>query len=257
MSRTDLSFAFAQARMQARFGARPATADWQQIEATRDLGALLQLLRDGSLGRWTARLPSRPGAHEIERRLREEWLDAVDEVAAWQPVTWQDATRWLRWIVYLPSLQKFARGGRALAWMRADPVLGPIVARGPDERRTALRDTPLEALQSGFTDTPDVIGAWSRHWQSLWPRAGPQRTPLVRLVGLLRRARSELAEAPPEASSRELLGTLERRLALLFRRYPLSPAATASFVALMMLDQQRLRGVLTVRSLRDAPVTPP
>jgi hypothetical protein len=257
MSRTDLSFAFAQARMQARFGARPGTADWQQIEATRDLGALLQLLRDGPLDRWTARLPARPGAHEIERRLREEWLDAVDEIASWQPSGWRDATRWMRWIVYLPSLQKFARGGRALAWMRADPVLGPIVARGPAERRTALRDTPLEALQSGFTDTPDVIGAWSRYWQSLWPPARTQRIPLARLHALLRRTRSELAEAPPEATSREMLGTLERRLTLLFRRHPLSPAATASFVALMMLDQQRLRGALTVRSLRDAPVAPP
>lgn len=257
MSRTDLSFAFAQTRMQARLGARPGPADWQQFEATRDLGALLQLLRDGPLGRWTARLPARPGAHEIERRLREEWLDAVDEIASWQPPRWRDATGWMRWIVYLTSLQKFARGGRALAWMRADPVLGPIVARGPAERRTALRDTPLEALQSGFTDTPDVFGAWSRHWRSLWPRAKSQRTPLARVLALLRQTRSQLAEAPPEASSREMLSTLERRLALLFRRYPLSPTATASFVALMMLDQQRLRGTLTVRSLRDAPVAPP
>lgn len=257
MSRTDLTFAFAQTRMQARLGARPATADWQQIEATRDLGALLQLLRNGPLGRWTARLPGRPGAHEIERSLRREWLDAVDEIASWQPARWRDATRWMRWIVYLPSLQKFARGGRALEWMRADPVLGPIVAREPAERRTALRDTPFEALQSGFTDTPDVTGAWSRHWQSMWPRARAQRMPLARVHALLRRTRSELAEAPPETSSREMLGTLERRLALLFRRNPLSPAATATFVALMMLDQQRLRGTLMVRSLRDAPVAPP
>lgn len=257
MSRADLTFAFAQARMQARFGARPTMADWQQIEATRDVGALLQLLREGPLGRWTARLPARPGVHEMERRLREEWLHAVDEVASWQPEHWRSATRWMRWIVYLPSLQKIARGGRSLAWMRADPVLGPIVARGPTERAAALRGTPLEPLQRGFTDTPDVARAWSRHWQSLWPRAQADRMPLARVLALLRQARARLAEAPPEASSRELLRALERRLALLFRRHPLSPAATASFVSLMMLDQQRLRGTLAVRSLRDVPVAPP
>jgi hypothetical protein len=257
MSRIDLSFAFAQARMQARFGGRPVTADWQQIEATRDLGALLQLLRGGPLERWTARLPARPGVHEIERRLREEWLHAVDEIVSWQPRHWREATRWMRWIVYLPSLQKFARGGRALAWMRADPVLGPIVARGPAERRTSLRGTALEPLQKGFTDTPDVTGAWSRQWERLWPRPRAQRTPLVRMLAMLRQTRTELAEAPPEASSRELLRTLEQRLTLVFRRFPLSPAASASFVGLMMLDQQRLRGALTVRSLRDAPVAPP
>jgi hypothetical protein len=257
MSRADLSFAFAQTRMQARFGLRPTVADWQQVEATRDVGALLQLLRGGPLGHWTARLPARPGVHEIERRLREEWLHAVDEVARWQPEHWRDATRWMRWIVYLPSLQKIARGGRAPAWMRADPVLGPIVARGPAERAAALRGTPLEPLRGGFTERPDVPRAWSRHWESLWPRAMVDRTPLARVLALLRQARARLADAPPEMPSRELLRALEQRLALIFRRYPFSPAATASFVSLMMLDQQRLRGTLAVRSLRDSPVAPP
>lgn len=257
MSRADLSFAFAQARLQARFGARPATAEWQQIEATRDLGAVLQLLRGGPLGRWTARLPARPGVHEIERRLREEWVHAVDEVASWQPPHWREATLWMRWIVYLPSLQKLARGGRAPAWMRADPVLGPVVARAPAERAAALRGTPLEPLKGGFTATADVARAWSRHWESLWPRAPADRAPLARVLALLREARTRLAEAPPELSSREPLRALERRLARVFRRHPLSPAATASFVGLMMLDQQRLRGALAVRSLRDAPVAPP
>jgi len=202
MGRIDLSYAFAQARLQSRFGERPVAADWQHLEATRDLGAVLQVLRAGKLARWTSRFATRPGAHDIERRLREEWMRAVDEVAAWQPEQWREGTRWMRWIVYLPSLQKIARGGRALAWMRADSVLGPIVARGPTERAAALRGTPLEPLQSGFTEPPDVAHAWSRHWQSLWPRAQADRMPLARVLALLRETRARLAEAPPEASSR-------------------------------------------------------
>lgn len=257
MSGVDLSFAFAQPRLQARLGARPVAADWQQLEATRDLGATLQILRGGPLARWTSRIPSRPGLHELERRLREEWLHAVDEVAAWQPRHWREATRWMRWITYLPSLQKLARGGRAPAWMRADPVLGPIVAREPRDRGPALAGTPLAPLEAGFASPPDVAGAWARHWQSLWPHRASARVPLRQLLASIREHRERLAEAPPEATSREAIESLERRLEVMFRRHPLSPAATAAFVSLMMLDLQRLRGLLAVRSLRDSPVAAP
>jgi len=257
MGNPDLTFAFPQARMQARFGARPVAADWQQLEATRELGATLQILRGGPLARWTSRIGSRPGVHELERGLREEWLRAVDEVARWQPSHWREATQWMRWITYLPSLQKLARGGRAPAWMRADPVLGPVVAREPLERGAALSGTPLEPLVAGFASPPDVAGAWARHWQSLWPRGASVRAPLRQLLATIREHRARLAEAPPEATSREAIQSLERRLEVMFRRHPLSPAATAAFVSLMMLDLQRLRGLLAVRSLRDAPVAAP
>ena len=257
MGRTDLSFAFAQARLQSRFGERPVAADWQHLEATRDLGAVLQVLRAGKLARWTSRFATRPGVHDIERRLREEWMRAVDEVAAWQPEQWREGTRWMRWITYLPSLQKLARGGRAPAWMRADPVLGPIVAREPRERAPALAGTPLAPLAAGFTAQPDVARAWGAHWQTLWPRNAQAREPLLQLLAVMRRHRERLAEAPPEATSRDSLQSLERRLERMFRLHPLSATATAAYVSLMMIDLQRLRGVLAVRALRDAPVAPP
>ena len=257
MNRADLSFAFAQARLQSRFGERPEASDWQHLESTRDLGAVLQILRGGRLARWTAHIGSRPGVHELERRLREEWMRAVDEVASWQPEHWREGTRWMRWITYLPALQKLARGGRAPAWMRADPVLGPIVAREPRERAAALARTPLAPLAAGFGAPPDVARAWAVHWQSLWPRGGGARMPLQQLLATMRAHRERLAEAPPEATSRDAIQSLERRLELVFRRHPLSAAATAAYVCLMMLDLQRLRGLLAVRALRDAPVALP
>ena len=97
MSRADLSYAYAQARLQSRFGERPHSSDWQHLEATRDVGAVLQVVRAGRLARWTARITSRPGVHELERRLREEWMRAVDEVASWQPEQWREGTHWMRW----------------------------------------------------------------------------------------------------------------------------------------------------------------
>jgi hypothetical protein len=252
MSRTDLSFAYAQSRLQARLGARPAAADWQQLEATRDLGALLLVLRGGPLARWTARLPVRAELHEIERQLREEWRHAVAEVARWQPEHWRPATLWMRWITYLPALQKLARGGRAPAWMRADPVLGPVVAREPRERIAALAGTPLAPLAAGFATPPDVARSWALHWQSLWPPAPAARRPLVRLLATMRAHRARLAAAPTGATSRDSLQSLERDLERIVRRNPLTPAATAAFVCLTMLELQRLRGLLAVRSLRDA-----
>ncbi|MCM2312654.1 MAG: hypothetical protein NDI84_14740 [Steroidobacteraceae bacterium] len=257
MNRADLSFAFAQARLQSRFGERPQASDWQHLEATRDLGAVLQILRAGRLARWTAQIGARPGVHELERRLREQWMQAVDEVAAWQPGHWRDGTRWMRWITYLPALQKLARGGRAPAWMRADPILGPIVAREPRERAAALAGTPLAPLAAGFATPPDVARAWAAHWQALWPEPSAARAPLLQLVALLRAHRERLVEAPPEATSRDSMRSLERRLELLFRRHPLSAAAAATYVCLMQLDMQRLRGLLAVRALRDAPVVAP
>lgn len=257
MSRADLSFAYAQARMQSRFGERAAASDWQQLEATRDLGAVLQILRAGRLARWTASITGRPGVHDLERRLREEWMRAVDEVASWQPGPWREGTRWMRWITYLPALQKLARGGRAPAWMRTDPVLGPVVVREPRERAAALAATPLAPLAAGFGPAHDVARAWAVHWQTLWPAGEPARGPLRRLVALLRTHRARLAEAPPEASSRESLQSLEHGLERLFRRHPLSAATGAAYVCLMQLDLQRLRGLLAVRALRDAPVAAP
>jgi hypothetical protein len=235
---------------------RPAAADWQQFEATRDLGAVLQLLRDGPLGRWTSRMAGRPGVHEIERRLREAWLDAVDEVAGWQPEPWREAVRWLRWIVFLPALQKLARGGRAPAWMRADSTLGPIVACEPRERASALARTPLAPLATGFASPPDVPLAWVMHWQALWPVEPSANAPVARLLATVRIHLKQLATTP-ESTSRETLRFLERRFVVAFRRQPLSPAAAVSYLGLLALDFLRLRGSLATRALRDGPVPAP
>lgn len=257
MSGTDLRFAYSQARLQSRLGARPTDGDWQHFTATRDLGALLQLLRGTSLARWVDRLPSRPGVHQVERRLREEWMAAVDEVAGWQPPYWRAGTAWLRWLPYLPPLQKLARGGRPSAWMRGDPVLGPIVAREPRERVAAFAAGPLQPLATGFADPPDVAGAWLRHWRSLWPGAEAHRRPLTRLVRTVVAHLGRLVEAPADVRSTETLRSLERRLGLLLRRNPLSPATSAAYLGLLALDVRRLQGALAVRSLRETPVAPP
>jgi hypothetical protein len=253
MGRIDPRFAYAQARLQARYGTRPTNSDWNHIAATADLGALLQVLRNSPVARWTGRLGNRPAVHEIERRLREAWLRDVDEVAEWQPRPWRDGLRWLKWIVYLPSLQKLARGGRTPEWAREDAVLGPIVARGPRDRGESLRRTALAPLAPGFEPPADTALAWTRHWRTLWPTRGTARAPLEGLLREFARLHAELAALPPAARADETLRAFERRLELAFRRNPLSPAAAASYLGLLALDLRRLRGALATRALREEP----
>ena len=256
MSRVDPSFAYSQARLQARYGARPRAADWSQIAATADLGALLQVLRASPLAGWTGLLGTRPGVHDIERRARDEWMRRVDEVASWQPDAWREAVLWLRWIVYLPALQKLARGGRALAWMRDDAVLGPIVAREPRERATALRRTALAPLARGFQPPHEMAAAWTRHWRQLWPSRSPGREPIEALIRTTSQQRDVLARVPDNARSTEALRGLERRFQLGFRRHPLSPAAAVAYLGLLALDLRRMRGALATRALHDMPAAP-
>jgi hypothetical protein len=256
MGRADGSFAYAQPRLQARYGSRPSAADWSHVAATAELGALLQVLRGSPVGRWTGRLGNRPGVHEIERRLREEWLRDVDEIAGWQPGPWRDGVRWVRWIVYLPALQKLARGGRPPAWTREDAVLGPIVARDPRERAAALRGTALAPLAAGFNPPADTTGAWTRHWRKLWPARGRARAQLDSLLGEIVRLRTQLSALPATARADEALTAFERRLQLSFRRNPLSPVAAVAYLGLLALDLRRIRGALATRALREDRATP-
>jgi len=256
MSRIDPSFAYSQARLQARYGARPRDADWSQIAATADLGALLQVLRASPLAGWAALLGSRPGLHDIERRAREEWLRRVDEIASWQPEAWRNGILWLRWIAYLPALQKLARGGRAQAWMRDDAVLGPIVAREPRERATGLRRTPLAPLARGFQPPHAMAAAWTRHWRQLWPPQDAGRAPIVALIRVTSHQRDRLAQLPDDARSTETLRDLERRFQLAFRRHPLSPAAAVAYLGLLALDLRRMRGALATRALHEGTAEP-
>ena len=256
MSPVDPAFAYAQPRLQARYGARPSAAQLSHVAATADLGAALQVLRATPFARWTDRMGPRPRVHEVDLRLRGAWLDGVDEIASWQPEAWRAAALWTRWIAYLPALQKLARGGRARNWMRDDPVLGPIVAREPRERAAALKRTPLAPLAAGFATPPDIAAAWIAHWKKLWPRGRAGHAPIEAMLRAIAAQRAKLAALPANARSLDALRELERHFELAFRRNPLSPATAIAYLGLLALDLRRIRGALVTRALRES-TTPP
>jgi hypothetical protein len=252
MSRPDCAFAFSQARLQARLGSRPTAADWQRLHATRDLGGLLQTAGTTALAPWTRDLTTSTPVHEAERKLRRRWLACVDEVTPWQPAAWRDAVAWLRWLPYLPALQKLARGGKSPEWMRSDPVLGPIVAEDPRQRAASLQHMAFAPLAAGFAVPPDVAGAWLRHWRKLWPAHERNAQAVERVLTQVIASRAEIAAAAESAASSATLGRLERRLLVAFRRNPLSPVATIAWLGLTALDLMQVRGSVALRALPGA-----
>lgn len=246
------SFAYSQARLQARLGQAPDPADLQRARASGDLASFLAAVRTTSQRRYAARLAPVMDPHELERHLRHEWSALVEEVTCWQPAPWQAALRWLRWLPYLPALQKLARGGRPPAWTRADPVLGRLVATDPTLRGAALDDTPLQPLRAALDAAGDITAAWRAHWRTLWPDSGAVTRGLESIMQHVAMLDTGLREAPPDGDSRELQRGLARRLLRIFRRHPLSPAAAAAYLGLEALGLLDLRGGV----MRRAVVTP-
>jgi hypothetical protein len=243
----DGSFGYAQARVQARLGQRVSAADLQRARGARELSAYLQHVRSTGLARRVARVAPGMDVHEVERRLRDEWRATVEEVAWWLPAPWRPPTLWLRWLPYLPALQKLARGGRAAAWTREDGVLARIIAAEPGRRAGVLGGTALEPLQAAVAAHGEVGQGWLAHWRALWPADAEARSGLDRLVGDVIDATTVLAELGPEAHSEETLARLDRRLLRALRRHPLSPVAAVAFLGLEALDQLELRGAVVAR----------
>jgi hypothetical protein len=85
---------YAQARIQARHGARPAQAAWATLHAAVTLASLLEAARAGALEPWVAGLDATAGPSPLEHRLREALREHIEEVAAWMPSAWRPAVRW-------------------------------------------------------------------------------------------------------------------------------------------------------------------
>jgi hypothetical protein len=221
--------------------------EWRRIDSILDPAVRLQAVREGPYAGWVSGLDRDAPISAAERRLREAWMQSVDECARWLPDRWRPAFGWLRWLPYLPALQKIARGGRPMAWMREDAVLGPIVAHDPRERLAALQETPLGPLREGFGEEPDLVGAWAGHWRSLWPADG--HAGLEALGREISRHRERLAALPAATGSTEELERLATSLHRAFRREPLSATAVAAYLGLVALDALRLRGALVTGML--------
>lgn len=238
-----VDFAYAQARIQARYGARPSEADWQQLEGVADFALCLERARGTPLAPWLAEMGPVTPVHELEARLRAALRALIEELAGWLPQPWVAAARWVALLPGLPIAQQLARGGEAPAWMRRDDSLAPWQGSGAQlglPGGPGAADAPLP---------PWLPDAWLDRWRGLWPAMGrAERAGLERLVQLLRAHLRGFAQLPPEQAW-EARRALQQRLRWLFRAAAFGPAAPFAYLALVALDLERLRAALVARAL--------
>jgi hypothetical protein len=233
-------FAYAQARMQARYGARIGEAAWQPLQSRVDLAAFLEQARAGALRPWIANIAAATPAHEIEELLRTQLRARIAEAARWVPREWRAAVRWTATLMVLPDIAHLLAGEEAPAWMRDDPVLGEIARAEPGRRAGALAAGPLAALAHG---APALRERWLAEWRRRLPARPPGLDDLVREIDAHREA-----FVHPQAGSWPARRAFEARLARFFRRAFLSPAAVFAWLLLQALELERLRAEILRRA---------
>lgn len=243
---------YAQARLQARFGARPGRAAWRRIAAIRELQALFEAARATAFRPLVAGLAPDQPVHELEAGLRAHWRELAREVTGWLPGPWQHAAAWFALIPDLPVIEHLLRGGAAAEWMRSDPVFGPLAETDPQARRRLLEDGPYAALDVDFgsdTEPTALADAWVAELRARLPDAmgDEEARHLAALGRILSAHRQAIVTAPPGAAT-GLREALAERLEGLFRRAALTPVAGFCFLAVAALDFLRLRGEIARRA---------
>jgi hypothetical protein len=252
MSETG-SIEYAQARLCARYGQRPDDLAWRRIEHVRSFAGMLDVARTSPLRSWMTGIGPTSTAHEIEALLRGQWQALVADVARWMPAPWSAAVRWCAMAADLPFVSHLARGGATLPWMRDDPTFRALCEGEASAPGTAPVDGPLVPLAAAWTEPGRIGHLWRDEWRRRLParHAGDPR--LVDELGRVISAHLGAFRDPSVNDGWPLRRALQARLALLFRRAMLDPAAAFVFLALAALDLERLRGELLRRAAFPAP----
>lgn len=244
------SFAYSQARLQARHGARPDAATWRRLEGIGDLLHFLQSARTTGLRSWVLHFSARTDIHAMEHSLRQQFRRYVADVASWQPVAWRKPVLWVQRLLDLPALQHLLMGERASGWMRDDPVLKPFATDNLRARLEALQDSDFALLVQTWQAGRPLLDGWQERWHGLWPRiSSTVASPLERLEAHLQRHVRSLRVDGGVERSQQACQRLAEKLAYEFRRHTHQPAAAFVHLALVALDLERLRAALMRRAL--------
>ncbi len=245
-------FAYAQARIQARYAALPAEAEWQRLAGSRSLGAYLEDARVGPLRPWVKGFSALSGAHDVERGLRALAWEQVHEVAAWVPRAWRPAVQWVAWLPFLGVFEQLARARPlppwAIPWAIQDQRLRALLESGDVPSPKALRQQGLAELAAPG-DAEQVASRWAHEWQGRWPASRRGNTaPLEVFSRELGAHLAAFRNASPD-SAWGLRRQLRDHLRLRFHQRLLQPLTVFLYLALVLLDLERLRGELLRRCL--------
>lgn len=244
------SFAYAQARLQARHGARPNAATWRRLEGVGDLLHFLQSARTTGLRPWVLHFSARTDIHAMELSLRQQFRQYIADVAGWQPVAWRKPILWIQRLLDLPGLQHLLMGERAPGWMRDDPVLKPFATNNLRTRLEALQESDFAPLVRAWQRGLPLLAGWRQRWRALWPQtSSTAAAPVEQLEAHLQRHLRSLRQGGGVERSQQACEQLAAKLAYEFRRHTHQPAAALLHLALVALDLERLRAALVRRSL--------
>lgn len=241
-------FGYAQARLQARHGARADAQLWRRLASIGDFTSYLQAARRSALRPWVLGIQVSETSHSIELHLRQQFRRYVDEVAEWLPASWGDSVRWVKRLPDLPALQYLMNGEVSPAWMLEDPGLRVFASETITLRLEAMRNSDVNPLLTAWQRGSALPEAWLEQWQRLWPAQPANGSGLTYLARLLRQHLQVLHSAPTGATEYQR-DHVEHRLTLAFRRYSLRPAAACAHLGLIAIDLEKLRGELAFRLL--------
>ena len=244
--RSNARLGYAQARVQARFGARPADSFWRELEAGRTLPHLVELVRGSPLATAVESLPAAVDPHALEAQLRRRWVGVVDEISSWYPERVRPAFEWLAWLPWLAGLTWLAQGRPPVAWMRRDTLLGELAGMEAAERAPQLSEGPLEPFQPAFEAEPEagVAHAWHAHWRQTWQALGADSRPGLDLLDAALATITRGADTDPRPEFDVLMDAVDASATRLFRRYAGTPVAGLAMLVLLRLDHMRLRAAL-------------
>ncbi len=229
------SWAYPQARLQARFGQCLSPRVWRALEGIEAPEAFLEEVRHTPLAPWVAGMTSRSGIHEVELSLREGFRRHIREVAAWVPERWRGSILWLVQLVDLPAWHHLFEGREIHPWMRRDPALQPFLAEDPEVREKAFLSSELAPL---FQKRDALLDAWKGVWRERLPCLPPALGALAREVEEHLKAFPALPPQEAWAAREALLG----RFVLAFRRAVLQPTSAFAYLGGLALTLERLRG---------------
>ena len=244
--------AYAQARLQTRYGARAKESVWQPLLATAEFRPFLEQARATPLRAWVTNVSPISPLHEVERLLRVELARRTREIARWLPQEFRAAVDWTERLVDLPAVDHLLRGGAALPWMLEEEHLKPIAAADPATRATVLAQGALAPLAR---NRGDLAAGWLLEWRRRLPRlTRDARRRLARLVDTVQTHRAAFAPPPvgeplPARAAWERRRQLERRVVGHFRAGFLEATAVFAYLLLQALEFERLRGELVSRLL--------
>lgn len=230
-----VEFAYAQARAQARHGARLSADTWSLLESSVGLSQFLHHVRGTALAPRVEHVSATTSPHAIERFLRREWHAEVESAAHWVPGRWRPAVAWTARLAELPAAGYLLHGGEPQPWMADDPVLSAFASDAP-----AALPAALEAAGYG-----DGLEAWLRHWRRLWPGDTRGRAALEELVLTVHRQ----AVRRGGRTDDDWRSGLERRAVNLLRRRRDQPVTVFCHLLLCALELHRLRQGLLRRAL--------